>query len=240
MLEYGIREVYLTVDCVYIVDNQEFVCSIPYFEGLSPEEHQSIKKLAIERRYERGDIIIYEGDKATALYVVCSGAVKIFKTSIEGKEQILTITKPGVTFNDVGVFDEGLNPASAQAMGEAVVYELGQNELNALMENHPIIAHNTVKVLAEQVRELVALVEDLSFRHVIGRVAKILLEYAGTDADDGPRLTQQEMAAMAGSAREVVGRSLKTLEEDGLIQLNRHKVTITDIQALKNMVEEPV
>jgi len=125
-------------------------------------------------------------------------------------------------------------------MGEAVVFELGQNELNALLQEYPVIAHNTIKVLAEQVRELVTLVEDLSFRHVIGRVAKILLEYAGTDAHDGPRLTQQEMAAMAGSAREVVGRSLKTLEEDGLIQLNRHKVTITDIQALKDMVEEPV
>jgi len=95
-------------------------------------------------------------------------------------------------------------------------------------------------VLAEQVRELVTLVEDLSFRHVIGRVAKILLEYAGTEVENGPRLTQQEMAAMAGSAREVVGRSLKTLEENGLIKLNRHKVIITDIHALREMVEEPV
>lgn len=222
------------------MDDKEFVCRIPYFDGLSEDEHQSIKTLAIEKRYERGDIIIYEGDKATSLYVVCSGAVKIFKTSIEGKEQILTIARPGDTFNDVGVFDEGLNPASAQAMGEAVIYELGQNELNGILQDYPVVSHNTIKILAEQVRELVTLVEDLSFRHVIGRVAKILLEYAGTDADDGPRLTQQEMAAMAGSAREVVGRSLKTLEEDGLIQLNRHKVTITDIQALKNMVEEPV
>jgi CRP/FNR family transcriptional regulator, cyclic AMP receptor protein len=223
-----------------IMDNQEFICDISYFDGLSQDEHQSIKKLAIERRYDRGDIIIYEGDKASALYIVCSGAVKIFKTSIEGKEQILSITRPGETFNDVGVFDEGVNPASAQAMGEVVLYELGQNELNTLLQNHPIIAHNTIKVLAGQVRELVTLVEDLSFRHVIGRVAKILLEYAATDSIETPRLTQQEMAAMAGSAREVVGRSLKALEEDGLIKLNRHKVTITDINALREMVEEPV
>lgn len=222
------------------MDNEKFVCNIPYFDGLSEDEHQSIKKLAIEKNYERGDIIIYEGDKATALYVVCSGAVKIFKTSIEGKEQILSIARPGDSFNDVGVFDEGLNPASAQAMGDAAIYELGQKELNTLLQNYPIVAHNTIKVLAERVRELVTLVEDLSFRHVIGRVAKILLEYAGSDQEDGPRLTQQEMAAMAGSAREVVGRSLKTLEEDGLIKLNRHRVIITDIEGLRGMVEEPV
>ena len=222
------------------MDTQEFVCNIPYFNGLSEDEHQSIKKLAIERHFERGDIIIYEGDRATALYIVCSGAVKIFKTSIEGKEQILSIARPGDSFNDVGIFDEGLNPASAQAMGEAVIFELGQNELNVIIRNHPIVAHNTIKILAEQVRDLVTLVEDLSFRHVIGRVAKILLEYAGADTNDGPRLTQQEMAAMAGSAREVVGRSLKALEEDGLIKLNRHKVTITDMDALRGLVEEPV
>jgi CRP/FNR family transcriptional regulator len=222
------------------MDTQEFVCNIPYFDGLSEDEHQSIKKLAIERHYERGDIIIYEGDKAAALFIVCSGAVKIFKTSLEGKEQILSIARPGDTFNDVGVFDGGLNPASAQAMGEAVIYELGQNELNILLQDYPIVVHNTIKVLASHVRELVTLVEDLSFRHVIGRVAKILLEYAGADSIDTPRLTQQEMAAMAGSAREVVGRSLKALEEDGLIKLNRHKVTITDMDALREMVEEPV
>ena len=219
------------------MDNQEFICDISYFDGLSQDEHQSIKKLAIEKHYERGDIIIYEGDKATALYVVCSGAVKIFKTSIEGKEQILSITRPGDTFNDVGVFDEGLNPASAQAMGEVVLYELGQNELNVIIQNHPIVAHNTIKVLAGQVRELVTLVEDLSFRQVVGRVAKILLQHAGNGTDHRQRLTQQEMAAMAGTGREVVARSLKALEDEGVIRLERHRVVITDKEALEETVE---
>ncbi len=218
----------------------EFLSTIAYFHGLNEDELESVKPLAFEKRYERGDIIIYEGDEASAIYFVKSGAVKIFKTSIEGKEQILSIVRPGDTFNDVAVFDEGVNPASAQAMGEVVLYELGQSELDALIQNHPKIAHNTIKVLAEQVRRLVTLVEDLSFRHVIGRVAKILLEYASSESGTGPRLTQQEMAAMAGSAREVVGRSLKALEEEGLIKLNRQKVTITDKEALREMVEEPV
>jgi len=92
-------------------------------------------------------------------------------------------------------------------------------------------------VLAGQVRQLVSLVEDLSFRHVIGRVAKILLEHAGDGTGPRPQLTQQEMAAMAGTAREVVGRSLKTLEEEGMIRLDRHRIVITDKEALKEAVE---
>ena len=80
---------------------------------------------------------------------------------------------------------------------------------------------------------MVSLVEDLSFRNVTGRVAKILLEYAGDRDGDTPRLTQQEMAAMIGTAREMVGRSLKTLEDEGKIRLDRHRIIVTNQAALK-------
>ena len=96
---------------------------------------------------------------------------------------------------------------------------------------------NATKVLAGRVRHLVSLVEDLSFRHVIGRVAKILIDYAGDGTGPRPRLTQQEMAAMAGTAREVVGRSLKALEGEGAIRLDRNRIIVADKEILKEMVE---
>ncbi len=218
----------------------EYLKSIPYFKGLSPVELDLIRQLVFERKVERGEIVLFEGEPASALYFVVSGAIKVFKTSVEGKEQILSIVRPGESFNDVPVFDDGLNPASAQAMGPVLLYELKKNELTTLLQNHPQIATNTIRVLAEQVRNLVLLVEDLSFRHVISRVARILLEHASDGASPGQRLTQQEMAAMAGSAREVVGRSLKTLEEDGIIRLERHRIVIINREALKEMVESPL
>ena len=98
---------------------------------------------------------------------------------------------------------------------------------------------NNIKALAEQVRRLVALVEDLSFRHDISREARILLEYMGDEASPRPRLTQQEMAGMAGTAREVVGRSLRALEEEGMIRLERHRIIIVNQEALREMVEIP-
>jgi CRP/FNR family transcriptional regulator len=109
-------------------------------------------------------------------------------------------------------------------------------ELKTILRDYPQVALNIIKVLAEQVRQLVSLVEDLSFRHVIGRVAKILLEHAGNGADSRQRLTQQEMAAMAGTVREVVARSLRALEDEGLISLQHHRIVITDKEALKEMV----
>lgn len=215
----------------------EFLKSIPYFAGLSPTELDSIRQHVLERKAERGEIILHDGEPAEALFFVVSGAVKVFKTSVEGKEQILNIVRPGESFNDAPIFDDGANQSSAQAMGPVVLYELRKSELRTILQHHPQIATNTTRVLAGQVRQLVSLVEDLSFKHVTGRVAKILLEHAGDGTRPGLRLTQQEMAALAGSAREVVGRSLKSLEGEGMIRLDRHRLVITNKAALRDLAE---
>ncbi len=214
----------------------EFLQSLPYFEGLSDEELSSIRGRMFERSVDRGEIIQLEGKSAEALFIVADGAVKVFKTSAEGKEQILSIAHPGESFNDIAVFDDGPTPASAQAMMPVTVYGIARHELQSLLTDYPRVALNTTKVLAERTRQLVSLVEDLSFRHVIGRVAKILLEYASDGSSPKPRLTQQEIAAVAGTVREVVARSLKTLEEDGAIRLERHRIRITDKAALEDLV----
>jgi CRP/FNR family transcriptional regulator len=216
----------------------EFLESVPYFSGLSPAQLDSIRRLIFEKTAERGEVILLEGESADALFLVVSGVVKVFKTSVAGKEQILNIVRPGEAINDVAIFDDGPNPASAEAMGPVVLYGIDKGELMVFLQNNPQVALNIIRILAERVRQLVSLVEDLSFRHVIGRVAKILLEYAGDSG--GPRLTQQEMAAIAGTAREVVARSLKALEEEGTIRLEHHRVIITDEEALKEMAEPSV
>lgn len=216
----------------------EFLKKILYFSGLAEAELESIRKLIGEKTAGRGEVLILEGDTVNALHFVVSGALKVFKTSAEGKEQILNILRPGDSFNDVPVFDNAPSPVSVQALGPVVLYEIGKSDIEAILRKYPQAARNVINVLAGKVRHLVSLVEDLSFRHVIGRVAKILLENAGDGdgAGGGARLTQQEMAAMAGTAREVVGRSLKAMEDDGVIRLDRHRIVIRNKEALKTMI----
>ena len=215
----------------------ELLKSIPYFSGLSPAELDSIKEFIFERAAGSGDLILLEGESADAMYFVASGVVKTFKTSADGKEQILSFVRPGEPFNDVPVFDGGPNPASVQAMGPVVLYGIRNSDLEAILRDHPQVSLNVTYVLSQQVRHLVSLVEDLSFRHVIARVAKILLEYASDGTGPKPKLTQQEMAAMAGTAREMVGRSLKSLEDEGAIRLGRQRIVITDKKALQEIAE---
>jgi CRP/FNR family transcriptional regulator len=215
----------------------ELLKSSSYFLGINSDELEAIGKLVFEKSYDQGAVIILEGEMAEALYFVASGAVKVFKTSADGKEQTLAIIRPQETFNEVPVFDGDANPASAQAMMPVTLYGIGIHDILRILRSYPQVALNITKVMAGRLRHLVALVEDLSFRHVIGRVARILLEYSADRAPLGPRLTQRDMAAMAGTAREVVSRSLRTLEEEGLIKIDRHRIIIRDKEALKEIVE---
>ena len=214
----------------------ELLRSISYFSGLKSTELDSISKLIFEKCYDQGEMILFEGETTEVLYFVASGIVKLFKTSSDGKEQILKILRPGESFNDVPMFSAGLNPASAQTIGAVLLYGITKSDLETIIYSQPQIALNATRVMADKLRHMLALVEDLSFRQVIGRVAKILLEHAGDKRGTEPRITQQDMAAMAGTVREVVGRSLKTLEEEGIVKLDRHRIMITDEAALKNRV----
>jgi CRP/FNR family transcriptional regulator len=214
---------------------------VSLFAPLADDDRAHVAAVTVERRYDRGDIIILEGDRGGALYFVRSGLIKVFKSSPEGKEQVLRLIEAGRTFNDVPAFDGGPNPASAAALEPSVVYVTGGAELRRLIAERPGVALATVHALAGALRHLVTLVEDLSFRHVTGRVAKILLDQdsaQGASADGAQgrpahRLTQQEMAAMAGTAREMVGRALKELESAGAIRIQRGRITVTNRDRLR-------
>jgi CRP/FNR family transcriptional regulator len=218
----------------------DFLKRTPYFAGLELADLDSITKFFFEKKAERGEMFLLEGESDEVLYFVVSGAVKVLKTSADGKEQILNIARPGDSLNDVAVFDGNPNPAAGQAMGSVVLYGIRKDSLETIIREHPKIALNAIKVLASRIRHLLSLVEDLSFKHVIGRIAKILLKYAGDGTGTGQRLTQQDMAAMAGTVREIVGRSLKALENEGAIRLDHHRIVITNKEILGKIMESPL
>lgn len=208
---------------------------IPLFAPLNAEELSHVAAVTAERRYERGDLILLEGDKGGALHYVRSGLIKVFKTSPGGKEQVLRLIAAGHTFNDVPALDGGPNPASAAAMEPSVVYVIQRAGLHHLIVTRPEVAEAVVQTLADALRHLVALVEDLSLRHVTARVAKILLEQEASTREGQQvyHLTQQEMAALAGTAREVVGRALKEMEAAGAVEMRQGRAVVVHRERLR-------
>jgi CRP/FNR family transcriptional regulator, cyclic AMP receptor protein len=213
--------------------------TINYFAGLTISQISSIQKYIIEKAVNKGEIFLFEGDWSDILYFLMGGLVKVYKTSQNGKEQILHIAPPGESLNDVSTFDGGPNQASMVAMTPVQLYGVRKEDLQIILQEHPRIYVNITKALAYRIRRDSNLVEALSSTLVMGRLAKLLMgKYAGEEATVGLWLTQKDMASMIGTCREVVNRSLKIMEEKGAIRLGRHRVIVLDKDILVDMAKD--
>ncbi|MDQ2903517.1 MAG: Crp/Fnr family transcriptional regulator [Ktedonobacteraceae bacterium] len=218
----------------------EMLRQIPIFAPLAQADLEQVARVTVERQFDRGDIIFLEGRPNGALHYLCSGLVKVFKTSLDGREQVLRLIGAGNTFNEVPALDGGPNPASAAAMEACTIYVIQRTELRKLIVERPAVAEAVVQVLASALRHLVTLVEDLSFRHVTARVARLLLDQEAATMPAGAsarRLTQQEMGAIVGTAREVVGRALKELEVAGAIEMRQGHAVVVDRERLGGLAQ---
>ena len=208
--------------------------AVPYLEELRPQVVEALAAAASCRNYAAGELIFNEGDPCAGLFLIERGVIKITRFAKDGREHILHLLHRGDTFNDVASLDGGPNPASAIAHTDAVVWRIRRADLHRLAESHPDLAWALIESLARRARYLIGLVEDLSMRNVRSRLAHLLLAQAqAAETDEVPRLlTQEEMAGRLGTVREVVGRALRGLAADGIIEFDRHRIVILDPERL--------
>ncbi len=213
-------------------------------QGITDPALQKLVNSSIGRSYQEGRIIFIEGEPAVGFYVIEVGQVKISRVSQDGREHILLLLGPGDSFNEVAALDGGPNPATATAQTDAVVYCILRGELQQTVAQYPDLAWAMIESMARRARQLVGMVQDLSMRSVKGRLAHLLLKQAeantgGTNTADAiPRmLTQEEMASRLGTVREMVGRALRSLASQGIIEFDRHRIIILDSERLSKEAE---
>lgn len=188
-----------------------------------------------------GEVLAVEGDPCPGLCFVETGLIKIYKMSPGGREQVLLLARPGDSFADAPALTGDAMPASVMAVDAAVIRILPRFELDRLLDHDPRFARAVIRHLSRQLQHVVGLVEDLSFRHVQARVAKVLLQAQhpreGIGAGVGHRpLTHRDIAEMAGTAREVVSRTLGTFEGQGLILTDQGRITVLDPAGLEALL----
>jgi CRP/FNR family transcriptional regulator len=203
---------------------------VAFLEGVPAPIVHTLAALASRRIYQRGELIFHEGEPTAGLFLVESGTVKICRFSKEGREYILQFLHPGDTFNDVSALDGGGNPATTIALTDAVLWRLARNDLRRVVQQHPELAWSLIENMAGRARLLVSIVHDLSMRGVRGRLARLLLDQAEAAERGEPPdpLTQEEIASRLGTVREVVGRTLRGMTNDGLIGMERQQIVILD------------
>lgn len=176
------------------------------------------------RRYPAKSTIIYAGDKSDSLYYIVKGSVTVLIEDDEGHEMIVAYLNDGDFFGEMGLFDEkDSRSAWVRAKSECEVAEISYAKFQEISDDHPEFLFALGSQMARRLRNTTRKVGDLAFLDVTGRVARTLLELCKEpDAMTHPdgmqiKITRQEIGRIVGCSREMVGRVLKTLEDQGLV-----------------------
>lgn len=216
---------------------------VPIFHGLTETELKFLAERAVPRSYSKGELLFTEGDPCTGLFVIESGRVRIFKSSPNGREQVLTVEGPGNSVAELPLFDGGNYPASTAALNDAKVYFISRQDFHSLCLVHPQVPLKVLKVVGARLRRLVGIIEELSFTTVRSRLISVLVRLAktGKKTPEGIEIqlppSNQELASEIGTVRELVSRNLSRLQAEELISMNGKTVIVPDIKRLQAELE---
>jgi CRP-like cAMP-binding protein len=222
----------------------EILRRLPLFARLDDDALRAVAGRTVVRSVPPGRILFRRGAPAEGLYVVVEGAVRVYRSNQQGREQTLHVQGPGQPLAEVPLFDGGPYPASARAEAETRLLFLPREAFEWLYRSHPEIADAVIRELGRRLRRMVGLVEKISLRDVPARVAMTLLEYAEREgaARDGtefvlPR-TQDELAAELATTRESIARALGRMRREGMIEQRGPRVRIRSVAALETLVQQ--
>jgi CRP/FNR family transcriptional regulator len=217
----------------------EILARIPLFAGLAEAEIQALAQRAIERRFQTGEMLFWEGEPCAGIFLLGQGSVKIFKTSASGREMMLALEAAPSTVAELPLFDGGPYPASVRAVEPLLAYFINKTDFYQVCRQYPDVALKVLAVVGRRLRALVAIVESITFGSVTQRLARLLLDAsreAGKDRFDLP-LTHQELASRLGTVREVVSRNVARFRAQGLIKIEGHQLQILDRAGLEAEAE---
>ena len=205
----------------------EFISAIPLFSGLAAVEIQALAQRAVERRFAADEMLFWEGEPCAGIFLIVEGSVKIFKTSNSGREMMLALEAAPSTVAELPLFDGGPYPASVRAVDAVRAYFINKSDFYQVCRQYPDVALKVLAVVGRRLRQLVMVVESMTFGSVTQRLARLLLDLSRQAGGDELSLpTHQELASRLGTVREVVSRNLARFKAEGLIKMQGREVWV--------------
>lgn len=207
---------------------QDLLQKFTLFKDLTNEEMSSIVELAKSRRYKKGTHIFMQGDPLTNVYFIDQGAVKIYKTDIHGKEQIVNVLSPGQMFPHQGFFRQDNCPANVEVAEDAKLIYIPIHLFEIFLYNNPGTSVKLFKVLGDLIVDLQKRLEEQILHNTYEQIIMLLLRLLdthGTKIDEdsfilSTHFTNQELANMIGSSRETVSRTISQLKKLKVVTTN--------------------
>jgi len=215
-----------------MLSNLDLIRRVPLFSMLTNEQGQTIADGVVKRRYRRGEIIVEQGRKSDALFILLSGRARVITSDARGREVILAVLEAGDYLGEMSLIDGEPHSATVRAEVQTDVLVLGRNEFGACLPEASSLSYAILRGLVARLRNADRQIESLALLDVYGRVARALLDMA--TEEEGQRIirskvSRQDLAKVVGASREMVSRVMKDLEERGLIETQENGwVVLTD------------
>lgn len=198
------------------------------FNGLREEELAALEERAVIKRYRKNTVIIDKGDEANTLYILRAGRAKAYVVDDSGKEIVLREQGPGAVLGELALLADIPRTASVMTLEDCEFVVLRKPSFMQCLSDHPRIALNLIKALANQVNLLTVSVTDFALLDVYGRIAKVLRDSA---EEEGGRmitskLTHQQIADRVGASREMVSKILKDLKLGGYVGIEEKRYVL--------------
>lgn len=216
----------------------------PFFNSLSPAEMGTVNEQFREYGYQPDESIYFSGEKATNLYVVASGQVKLLRHSMSGQDVLLDILKQGDYFGSLTTLTDAIYPDTAQAQTAVCVLSISTDAFRALLQQHPAMALTVLDITARRLQETQETVRRLSVNSVEQRIAAVLLKLAdklGEITDEGiliqMTLSRDDLAQMSGTTTETASRIISQFQKAGLVHSGRQWLALTDKPGLQEIAD---
>lgn len=209
------------------------------FAGLDDSELKKVAAIIELKKASKNQILFFEGDQANGFYLLLEGRIKIYKSSPDGKEQILHMISPGQIFAEAAIFHGNRFPANCMAADDSLVAFIPKNEFVGLIEQSPQISLKIIASLSAFVREFTVLVENLSLKEVPSRIATYLLQLAEDNDSETVTLeiTKSELAKQLGTLSETLSRGLRKLIDNNIIAVDGNTISIIEPDRLADIAD---
>jgi CRP/FNR family cyclic AMP-dependent transcriptional regulator len=224
-----------------IEEEVELLRTVDILEPLSDEELEALARRYPDDHLQASEIFYTPNDTSEKLFILKRGRVRLYRTT-DGREFTLAIVEAGTVFGEMALTAQRLQGAYAQAMEPSILITMSREELEHLILQKPEVGLQIVHLLSERLRHQEIRLEDANTKDVHARLASIivlLVESEGVRTHTGYRIpahhTHQQLANMIGANREAVTRAFGLLQDEGLVELRRRLIYVTDLQALRRM-----
>ncbi len=204
-----------------MLSSLDLIRRVPLFSMLTESQANAVADAVIKRRFKRGEVIVEQGKKSNALFILLNGRARVVTADSRGREVILATLQPGDHIGEMSLIDNEPHSATVRAEVQTDVLMLGRLEFARCLPENSSMAYAVMRGLVQRLRHADRKIESLALMDVYGRVARALLEFA-VETPEGEllirdRISRQDIAKMVGASREMVSRVMKDLEERGFI-----------------------